>query len=258
MDRTAEGEALRFEGGVEVSPELRARVDALGARLEAYRASYYKGEPANSDAAYDELRSLDPTHPVLARVGSSALVSEWEKARHEIPMGSLNKVVDEAELRAWLARCEELGRKDGLADFGHDLFVAEKLDGISLEAIYRDGKVAEAITRGDGEVGERITTNVARMKGVPAGDGRDLVLRLCSDCHGLKTAVAQRRSLSGWEDTMATMVGRGVAGRIATSFPSLRHSVPAESNRLIPIRRSSWRGQSAPPGLSTSITHRFS
>lgn len=47
---------------------------------------------------------------------------------------------------------------------------------------------------------------------LPPGDGRDLVLRLCSDCHGLKTVVAQRRSLSGWEDTMAVMVGRGVGG----------------------------------------------
>ena len=53
---------------------------------------------------------------------------------------------------------------------------------------------------------------IAQDPELPAGDGRDLVLRLCSDCHGLKTAVAQRRSLSGWEDTMATMVGRGVGG----------------------------------------------
>lgn len=53
---------------------------------------------------------------------------------------------------------------------------------------------------------------IAQDPELPAGDGRDLVVRLCSDCHGLKTAVAQRRSLSGWEDTMAVMVGRGVGG----------------------------------------------
>src|SRR5262249_49411596 len=105
-------------------------------------------------------------HPVLAKVGSGELVAEWPKARHEIPMGSLNKAVSEGELRTWLARCEELAQKDGLGPVG-DLFVAEKLDGISIEVIYREGKMTDAITRGDGEVGERITQNVARMKGVP-------------------------------------------------------------------------------------------
>ena len=101
-------------------------------------------------------------------MGSAELVSEWEKARHEIPMGSLNKAVSVDELKTWLARCEELLAKDGQAGVAADLFVAEKLDGISIECIYRDGKLVDAITRGDGEVGERITANVARMKGVPA------------------------------------------------------------------------------------------
>ena len=163
---------LAHQGGVDSRPEDQARVVELAARLERYRASYYKGSPEVSDAAYDaledELRALDPTHPVLARVGSAELVSEWDKARHEIPMGSLNKAVDEAELRAWLARCEELAAPQGFTGLGDRLFVAEKLDGISLEVIYRDGVFAEAITRGDGLVGERITANVRRMKGVPA------------------------------------------------------------------------------------------
>ncbi len=159
-------------GGLDIDPALRARADELAGRLEKYRASYYAGHPAVSDAAYDaledELRELDPTHPVLARVGSGELVSEWEKARHEIPMGSLNKAVSVDELKAWLTRCEELLAKDGGVTIASDLFVAEKLDGISIEVIYRDGKMVDAITRGDGEVGERITQNVARMKGVPA------------------------------------------------------------------------------------------
>lgn len=159
------------KGGLDLDPDLRARADGLAARLEKYRASYYAGSPEISDAAYDaledELREIDPTNPVLAKVGSAELVAEWPKARHEIPMGSLNKAVNEEELRGWLARCEELAQKDGLGPVG-GLFVAEKLDGISIEVIYRNGKMVDAITRGDGEVGERISQNVARMKGVPA------------------------------------------------------------------------------------------
>ncbi len=159
-------------GGIDHDPDTRARADALGARLEKYKASYYAGHPEVSDAAYDaledELRAIDPTHRVLAVVGSGELVSEWPKARHEIPMGSLNKAVSVEELQAWVARCDELLAKDGVGTVAPDLFVAEKLDGISIEVIYRDGKMTDAITRGDGELGERITKNVARMKGVPA------------------------------------------------------------------------------------------
>lgn len=161
-----------LQGGIEIDPKQRARIDELAQRVERYRASYYAGHPEISDAAYDaledELRALDPTHPVLARVGSSSLVTEWEKARHEIPMGSLNKVVNEDELRAWALRCEELLAKEKHTPVEQDLFVAEKLDGISIEVLYRDGKLVDAITRGDGDWGERITPNVARMKGVPA------------------------------------------------------------------------------------------
>jgi DNA ligase (NAD+) len=158
-------------GGLDLAPAARARADELAARVERHRASYYAGTPEISDAAFDaledELRALDPTHPVLARVGAAPAVSEWEKARHEIPMGSLNKAVSEEELGAWLDRCEELLAKDAHEAVRERLFVAEKLDGISLEVIYRDGALAEAITRGDGEWGERITANVARMRGVP-------------------------------------------------------------------------------------------
>lgn len=164
-------EAPPLTGGIRVDPKQAKRVDDLAERIERYRASYYAGKPEISDAAFDaledELRDLDPTHPVLAKVGSAALVTEWDKARHEIPMGSLNKAVSEEELRTWLARCDELLAKDKEGSMAGDLFVAEKLDGISIEVIYKNGKFAEAITRGDGEWGERISQNVARMKGVP-------------------------------------------------------------------------------------------
>lgn len=152
--------------------DTRARIHELATRVERYRASYYAGKPEVSDAAYDaledELRDLDPTHPALANVGAPVTVTEWEKARHEIPMGSLNKVVNEAELEGWAARCDELIVKEGGQAISGDLSVAEKLDGISIEVIYRDGKFSDAITRGDGVIGERISKNVARMRGIPS------------------------------------------------------------------------------------------
>jgi DNA ligase (NAD+) len=160
-------------GGIDLTPSARARVDELAELLTHHRAKYYAGMPEISDAAFDgledELRALDPTNAVLAHVGAPvAAATEWEKARHELPMGSLNKVVTAQELRAWFARCREIGEKEGLGVIDEKLFVAEKLDGISIEIIYRDGRLTDAITRGDGLVGERITANVARMKGVPS------------------------------------------------------------------------------------------
>src|SRR5689334_11223691 len=154
-------------------PSGSARVTELAKLLRKYKDAYYNGTPLVSDAAYDaledELRELAPDHELLASVGApAAAVTSWEKANHAIPMGSLNKAVSEEEFRQWAARCDELGKKDKLKAITKDLFVTEKLDGLSLAVTYDKGKLADAITRGDGQVGERILPNAKRMKGVPA------------------------------------------------------------------------------------------
>jgi len=111
------------------------------------------------DKLYDtreaELRSLDAAHWVLKIVGAPQTQSEWKKAKHQIPMGSLNKVNLPAELTDW---AKDKGKQEW--------FVTEKLDGISIEVVYEKGKLVQAITRGDGETGEDITVNVIRMGGV--------------------------------------------------------------------------------------------
>jgi DNA ligase (NAD+) len=149
-----------------------ARVAALVASIKKHKDAYYNGTPLISDAAFDaledELRALDPKNAILATVGAPlAAVAEWEKARHAIPMGSLNKAISEAEFRKWAARCDALATQQGLPPVSTSLFTTEKLDGLSLAVTYEKGVLKDAITRGDGEVGERITPNAARMKGVP-------------------------------------------------------------------------------------------
>ncbi len=162
---------LGFGGGLEVLPSARLRVADLVEQLERSRHAYYLGAPLISDAAFDaledELRGLAPGHPALARIGAAPTSKEWEKARHRLPMGSLNKVTTEAEFDEWLARCEALLAKDGLGGIAKELFVTEKLDGLSVELVYGGGLFQDGLTRGDGEVGERITANVRRMRGVP-------------------------------------------------------------------------------------------
>lgn len=129
--------------------------DPLVTKLEAARDAYYgPGKPIMSDAEYDaleaRLRKRDPQHPFLAGVGA-ATTSGWPKVRHDIPMGSLGKSQNEADMRSW--------------DPGGLLSITEKLDGISICLVYRNGKFAQGITRGDGVVGDDITRNVKLMRG---------------------------------------------------------------------------------------------
>lgn len=140
----------------------KKRIDELAAEIIKHRRLYYNQQPGISDAAFDlladELRRLDPNNGALTTVGSPVDInSEWKKANHEIPMGSLDKVNTPDEFKEWAAP---------LFKPGSAVFITEKLDGLSIELIYDGGKLVQAITRGDGIVGEDITRNVAKMSGV--------------------------------------------------------------------------------------------
>lgn len=138
------------------------RIQELEKKVTQARADYYNQQPTVSDKVFDawvdELRLLDPKNKAVTAIGAPIAPSEWKKARHQIPMGSLDKVNLPVELTKWA---------DDLAN-GEILFVTEKLDGLSIEVIYEDGKVTQAITRGDGETGEDVTVNVVKMGGVPS------------------------------------------------------------------------------------------
>lgn len=144
---------------------MRSRRSAAELRnliLKAKQAYYYGGEPLMSDAEYDsledELRLLAPDDPVLALVGAPVPPDAMlTKARHAIPMGSQNKVNSEEEFRAWLAKCGS-----------ETVHASIKGDGASAAAYYREGRLVQAISRGDGSVGEDITANALRFKGLPA------------------------------------------------------------------------------------------
>jgi DNA ligase (NAD+) len=133
----------------------------LAGKLKLAREAYHNGRPSVEDAVYDawrdELAALDPSHPEVLAVGAKAPeVSEWKKVPHGIPMGSLDKVNTVEEMGQWVKN-----HPTGA------YYVTEKLDGISIHVKYEHGRFVQAITRGDGQEGEDITLNVARMKGVP-------------------------------------------------------------------------------------------
>lgn len=110
------------------------------------------------DALYDELQKLEEeTGVILANsptvnVGYEA-VDELPKERHESPMLSLGKTKSREELRDWLQ--------------GNPAILSWKLDGLTIVLTYHEGKLAKAVTRGNGEIGEVITNNACTFVNLP-------------------------------------------------------------------------------------------
>ncbi len=156
--------------GLEDAPLSTGELEALAEQLLAAGRAYYDGRETFPRKEYERIwfriHAQAPEHAAI-RMTVPPARADWPKARHEIPMGSLNKVNAKSELADWVARCDELGSELEIPPIAEDLAVTEKLDGISLELLYIDGRLDAAITRGDGETGERITANALAMKGVP-------------------------------------------------------------------------------------------
>jgi len=142
-------------------------IEGLESKVVQARHDYYNGMPSVSDETYDswvdQLSELKVDSPAVVAVGAPP-VSAWLKVEHTIPMGSLNKVQTLDEMTDWVRKVSR--PTDQLRKGYDELLVTEKLDGISVSLKYVDGTFTQALTRGDGHVGEDITPNVARMKGV--------------------------------------------------------------------------------------------
>ena len=132
---------------------------ALAKRLRKASRAYYNGaNSVMSDDEFDrlrqELKDLSPDHPFLKQIGAP-IAEHLEKVSHNIPMGSLNNAANEAEYRTWHSKHNE------------QVVVMHKLDGSSIEIVYKDGVLVQASSRGDGQTGE-----VVLVAGVADGSGR--------------------------------------------------------------------------------------
>ena len=152
---------------------LRAEVDQLREDLRRHERLYYGLDrqeitDAEYDALMNRLREIETQHPELAthdspsqRVGGKAREG-FVKAAHSSAMLSLDNALNEGELLDFDRRVREIL---GAAPYH---YVAElKLDGLSMAVHYRDGVLAQAITRGDGRVGEDVTENARTIRSLP-------------------------------------------------------------------------------------------
>ena len=156
--------------------DARAEHARLGAEI-AKHDKLYHGEdaPEISDADYDALRrgytALEEAHPSLAdadsqnkRVGA-APSEKFAKVRHAVPMLSLGNIFEEEEVAEFCARVR---RFLGLSVEANLSVTAEpKIDGLSCSLRYKDGKLVQAATRGDGFEGEDVTNNVRTISAIP-------------------------------------------------------------------------------------------
>jgi len=138
----------------------KSRIKDLEKILTNAQDEYYNGTPIMPDDEYDaladELADLDPKNKVLLRIGANVSDdSKLQKAKHAIPMGSQKKVNTEDEFVKWI-------KKTG----AQTVVCQEKLDGLSVELVYKKSKLVQAITRGNGEIGEDVTHNAVHISNV--------------------------------------------------------------------------------------------
>jgi DNA ligase (NAD+) len=155
------------------------RVEELRADLRRHEHLYYVLDaPEISDAAYDalmnELKQLEAAYPELLtpdsptqRVGGKP-AEGFKKVAHSRPMLSLDNAYSAEDLAAWDARCRELAGALPVE------YVAEyKMDGLSVALRYGSAstgggsRLMDGLTRGDGQIGEDVTTNIRTIRSVP-------------------------------------------------------------------------------------------
>ena len=144
----------------------------LSEQIRAHDKRYYQDDaPTVSDAEYDALRqrldALEKAFPDLVAPDSptqkvgAAPAETFSKVSHSKPMLSLANAFDEADVAEFLARVRRFLERDASEPIA--LTVEPKIDGLSFAARYERGKLVLGATRGDGEVGENITANLATI-----------------------------------------------------------------------------------------------
>ena len=155
-------------------PQVRERVAKLRKEINRYRHAYHVEDTSlisdeASDSLKKELFTLEEQYPDLItpdsptqRVGGKP-AKQFKRVHHENPMLSFNDVFSEDELKAWWERLENyLDRK-----IKSEIYVEPKIDGFAIELTYEKGILVLASTRGNGTIGEDVTSNAKTVEAIP-------------------------------------------------------------------------------------------
>jgi len=162
------------------SAGIQQELQQLREEIAEHNHRYYVLDaPVISDAKYDELmlrlQALEQQHPDLItpdsptqRVGAAPLAA-FDSVRHAVPMLSLGNAFDPEDIVAFDKRVADTLRAAGMLGEGSQVeYMAEcKFDGLAISLRYEDGKFVRAATRGDGQVGEDVTSNIRTLRSIP-------------------------------------------------------------------------------------------
>jgi DNA ligase (NAD+) len=155
------------------SGKAKARVEKLRRQILYHEKKYYiDSDPQISDGEFDklvrELKELEAKFPELVtpesptqRVGEKP-IEGFASVTHRTPMLSIDNVYNEEELREFEERVRKL-LPEQTVEYAAEL----KIDGLGISVFYRDGKFAQAVTRGDGVRGDDVTGNVKTLRTLP-------------------------------------------------------------------------------------------
>jgi len=140
-------------------------------RFHEYRY-YVLNDPLISDTEFDilfkKLEQFEKNNPTLItkdsptqRVGT-ALIKDFPKQQHLVPMLSLENSYDENDLRDWDRKVREGAEQNEV-----EYTLEPKFDGASISLVYEDDLLTRGVTRGDGETGDDITPNVYQIRSIP-------------------------------------------------------------------------------------------
>ena len=157
-----------------MADKLLSRYEELKAQVNLHNYRYHVLDaPIISDLEYDrllnELKGIESAHPQwitsdspTQRAGARP-ADRFEKIRHPASILSLANAFGGDDARAWLERISKIDDRVEKAKF----VVEPKIDGLSVVLHYRDGMFVQGATRGDGEVGEDITSNLRTIRAIP-------------------------------------------------------------------------------------------
>jgi DNA ligase (NAD+) len=232
-------DALKTDPAKLTEAQAKAELKRLATEIAAHDKRYYQQDaPSVTDAEYDALRqrnsAIESRFPKLIRPDSSskrigaAPTGKFKKARHAVPMLSLDNAFAEQDVIDFVARIRrflKLSEDEKLA------FSAEpKIDGLSMSLRYEGGELVTAATRGDGAEGEDVTANIRTLEDVPKklkGRSMPAVCEVRGEIYMTKhafLALNERQKAAG--DTIFANPRNSAAGSLRQKDPKITASRP--------------------------------
>ena len=184
QEKNNENENIDSEKNTSFS-DVEEKYTKLRNEIEYHNNLYYnEDKPLISDMEYDalmrELKQLEQEYPELLKnekngessptekIGGTAS-EKFSKVRHRMPMLSLSNTYNISEIEDFDKRIKKIILSENIKNHSKELeYILElKLDGLSISLIYENGALIQAVTRGDGQVGEDVTENIMEITTIP-------------------------------------------------------------------------------------------